>query len=86
MKIQKLPNRRALTKLRTSTHKLAIETGRRTQTDRNDRLCTQCTQSKIEDEIHFLFDCPKHSDKIVRLLLHTLKIIQVSILEMRKIE
>ena len=62
LKIQKLSNRRALTKLRTSNHNLAIETGRWTQTDRNDRLCTQCTQSKIEDEIHFLFDCPKHSD------------------------
>ena len=62
LKIQKLSNRRALTKLRTSNHNLAIETGRWTQTDRNDRLCTHCTQSKIEDEIHFLFDCPKHSD------------------------
>ena len=62
LKIKNLANRRALTKLRTSNHNLAIETGRWTKTDRNDRLCTQCTESKIEDEIHFLFDCPKHSE------------------------
>ena len=62
LKIQKLSNRRAITKLRTSNHNLAIETGRWTNTDRKNRLCTQCTESKIEDEIHFLFECPKYSD------------------------
>ena len=62
LKIQKLSNRRAITKLRTSNHNLAIESGRWTNTERKHRLCTQCTLSKIEDEMHFIFDCPKYSD------------------------
>ena len=62
LKIQKLSNRRAITKLRTSNHNLAIETGRWTNTERKNRLCTQCTESKIEDETHFLFECPKYLD------------------------
>ena len=69
LKIQKLSNRRAITKLRRSNHNLAIETGRWTNTERKNRLCTQCTESKIEDEMHFLFDCPKYSDIIFERLL-----------------
>ena len=62
LKIQKLSNRRAITKLRRSHHNLAIETGRWTNTERKNRICTQCTESKIEDEMHFLFDWPKYPD------------------------
>ena len=62
LKIKNFQNRRALTKLRTSTHNLAIETGRWTKTEREQRLCTQCTEHKIEDEKHFLFECPTYSE------------------------
>ena len=62
LKIQKLSNRRAITKLRTSNHNLAIESGRWTKTEKENRLCTHCTKSEIEDEIHFLFDCSKYLD------------------------
>ena len=61
LKIKKLENRRALTKLRTSNHNLAIETGRWTKTERQHRLCVQCNQHKVEDEMHFLFECPAYT-------------------------
>ena len=40
-----------------------IEQGRKTKpkTPRQERICVLCddgTNSKIEDEVHFLFDCP----------------------------
>ena len=63
LKINNFENRRALTKLRTSSHTLAIETGRWTKTERTHRLCEQCTENKIEDETHFLFDCKKYSNE-----------------------
>ena len=63
LKINNFENRRALTKLRTSSHTLAIETGRWTKTERIHRLCEQCTENKIEDETHFLFDCKKYSNE-----------------------
>ena len=40
---------------------LAVESGRRTNIERENRLCKQCTQHKIEDEIHFLFQCTKYT-------------------------
>ena len=61
LKIKNFENRRALTKLRTSSHNLAIETGRWSKIERKNRLCEQCTENIIEDEIHFLFDCKKYS-------------------------
>ena len=62
LKIKNFENRRALTKIRTSSHTLAIETGRWSKTERKNRLCEQCTENIIEDEIHFLFDCKKYSN------------------------
>ena len=59
--IKNFSNRRAITKLRTSNHTLAIEAGRWTNTERENRLCKQCTQHQIEDEIHFLFECTKYT-------------------------
>ena len=61
----------ALTKLRISAHRLHIETGRYKNYDkvsktyintpREERTCSSCT-NKIEDEYHFLFECPKNLD------------------------
>ena len=55
--------RQAVTRLLTSSHKLAIERGRYTNTPRDDRSCTDCLhngQKEIEDESHFLFGCPSY--------------------------
>ena len=62
LKINNYENRNAITKLRTSNHLLAIETGRWNNIPRENRICTQCRQNKIEDEYHFLFECPKHTN------------------------
>ena len=47
--------RNALTKLRVSSHSLAIERGRHLGTAIQERLSTVC--NVIEDEKHFLFEC-----------------------------
>ena len=56
----RFPNRKTLVKLRISNHKLNIDTGRCDKISRCDRICPVCSLD-IEDEIHFLFDCPKFS-------------------------
>ena len=53
--------RRALTKLLISNHKLMIELGRYNQISRDGRICPACGSNQIEDEIHFLFYCSKYS-------------------------
>ena len=63
LKIKSYQNRRALTKLRTSSHNLAIETGRWANTKREERLCKQCNENKIEDENHLLFECKAYTEK-----------------------
>ena len=48
-----------LAKLRLSVHKLEIETGRhqRTKVDHGKMICTLCSTSEVENEIHFLIQC-----------------------------
>ena len=43
-----------------NNHKLYVETGWYDKISRCDRVCPVCGLN-IEDEIHFLFDCPKYS-------------------------
>ena len=50
----------ALSRFRTSPHKLRIETGRYNNTPHEQRLCNSCNMNKIEDELHFLLVCPKY--------------------------
>ena len=52
--------RRSMCKLRISSHSLKIETGRFTNTPRNERLCTKCSSNTIENELHFLITCVKY--------------------------
>ena len=52
-------NRKTLVKLRISNHKLNIETDRYDKISRCNRMCPVFSLN-IEDEIHFLFDCPKY--------------------------
>ena len=61
LKIKDYENRKAISKLRTSSHHLKIETGRWSNITRENRLCTQCSKNKIEDEYHFLFECSRHT-------------------------
>ena len=37
---------------------IKIETGRWDKTNKNERFCKLCTMNRIENESHFLFDCP----------------------------
>ena len=59
--IESGPVRTALARFRTSSHNLAIETGRWVKPDKilqENRKCTCCSLDKVEDEVHFVFDCP----------------------------
>ncbi len=56
--------RKSISRIRCSNHSLAIEKGRHTnpKTPREDRLCQLCDQQVIEDEEHFLLNCPVYTD------------------------
>ena len=49
--------RSLLSKLSSGTLPIELETGRYTNVDEKDRLCTICNTNKVETEYHFLFDC-----------------------------
>ena len=53
-------HRKAITKIRTSSHRLRIETGRWNNMLREQRICENCALEKIDDENHFLFECRMH--------------------------
>ena len=52
--------RKFICKFRTSNHKLRIEIGRfgKNRVDRDQRLCEHCTMGVVENESHFLLECP----------------------------
>ena len=54
--------RLALSRFRTSSHSLFIETGRYDNTPRTERLCKTCNMNQIEDEYHFLLVCPEYRE------------------------
>ena len=58
--INNFEHRRAITKLRTSSHKPEIETGRWSKIPRENRICKNCALNKIEDEYHLIFECQMH--------------------------
>ena len=51
-----------LMRFRTGAHHLAIETGRwaRPKLPRQHRVCSKCSCTVVEDEVHFLFECPAY--------------------------
>ena len=53
--------RHEITKIRVSSHTLRIQTGRygRNRLERNERLCMYCDNRLIDDEYHFICECPK---------------------------
>ena len=50
-----------LTKFRVSAHNLLIETGRHHNIKAEDRICKHCNLNEIEDEKHFLIECPLYT-------------------------
>jgi len=52
-----IKHRKALTQIRTSSHELNIEIGRRFNIPPNKRICKLC-KTGVEDEYHFLCACP----------------------------
>ncbi len=60
-----------LSKFRISSHNLRIETGRydNPKSEPNERLCIFCDMQVVEDEKHFLLECPLYTDHTT-LLLH----------------
>ena len=58
---RKNPSRKSLVKLRISSHKLQIETGRYDTVPRDERLCSLCNCDKIEDKTRLLLNCPSYS-------------------------
>ena len=57
-------NKKALSRFRLSNHSLMIEKGRhqRPRIERNERKCFIC-KDKVEDEIHFVINCPLYTDE-----------------------
>ena len=64
-----IAKRRNFTKLRISSHHLAIEKGRYTRPiiPREQRFCNTCSDKVIGDEMHFLLGCPKFVSERGRL-------------------
>ena len=62
--------RNALSKLRLSSHRLAVETGRHTniRIARQNRKCIFCNTDDIEDEYHFVLICPLYSNLRTQLI------------------
>ena len=62
------------TSLRNGTNKLAIETGRWKRIPRDSRICSQCEDKQVEDELHFLLKCSKYNNLRTQLFVTILKI------------
>ena len=52
---------RQLASFRLSSHSLEIETGRRLNIPKENRICKCCNLNQIESEYHFLLCCPTYS-------------------------
>ena len=63
LNISNFEHRRAITKIRTSSHKLEIETGRWSNIPRDQRYCKNCILNKMENEYHFLFECQMYQNE-----------------------
>ena len=59
--VSNMKHRRAMSKLRLSSHSLEIEKGRYNKTDPEERFCPYCQargRKVVENEAHFLVSCP----------------------------
>ena len=62
MLLKNSEQRKHLTRLRISAHRLHIEQGRYRGIPRQNRICNRCTSNEIDDEVHFLFSCTSSQD------------------------
>ena len=53
-------DRSVLAKIRISAHNLTVKKGRYTGVPRHDRICKVCNTGSIENEQHFLLECPAY--------------------------
>ena len=62
--VQRFYNRKLISRFRCGCHGLHVDTGRFGQgaqkLAREDRVCQVCCSISVEDERHFLFDCPAY--------------------------
>ena len=58
--IENFENRRAIAKIRCSSHSLEIEKGRHKNIPSTERICKLCDKGEIESEQHFLLKCDKY--------------------------
>ena len=63
--VKNISFRKELTQLRVSNHNLLIERGRycTPKLPREERRCSLCSECKLEDENHFLIDCPFYNEE-----------------------
>ena len=54
--------RQSICKIRVGAHSLNIETGRYKNIIRTERTCTNCSKGDIENEKHFIVDCPLYEN------------------------
>ena len=52
-----------LTQIRTSSHSLAIESGRWDRLKKEERLCKYCNKNQIEAEQHLIFECNNYTNE-----------------------
>lgn len=67
LNISNIEHRTSFTKIRLSNHKLKIEVGRHNNIPKEKRYCSFCP-TLIEDEIHFLTQCPAYSTNRAKLM------------------
>ena len=62
--------RKIVAKFRCSEYTLMTETGRHKRIDLEESICTMCSQKRIENERHFLLECPAYTKVRKSLLKH----------------
>ena len=70
IKISDRYKRSLVAKLRSGTLPIAIETGRYVNKPAPERICRNCENNLVENEEHFIFQCPKY-DELRRKYLPT---------------
>ena len=73
-------NRRLLSRFRSGCYGLRVDTGQwegNVHLDRGDKLCLVCNSAQaVEDEQHFLFDCPAYAPLRVQSAFFFSKVVQ----------
>ena len=59
--------KKQISRIRLSSHNLAIESGRPNDICRGERVCEFC-KSSIQDEFHFVIICPLYNDLRMKYL------------------